>query len=103
MTRPFTDFAAALEEPAEAFLHAPRLPDSVVSRTALVNRLRTSSAPIVLVTAPAGYGKTTVLAQWCARDIRPFAWLTLTPGDDHPVTFLRALVGALRRVTSVDD
>jgi LuxR family maltose regulon positive regulatory protein len=34
-------------------------------------------APFVLLVAPAGYGKTTLLSQWCARDPRPCAWITL--------------------------
>src|SRR3954466_16406662 len=46
-----------------------------ISRTPLVNRLRAAGAfPLVLVVAPAGYGKTTLLAQWAERDARPFAW-----------------------------
>ena len=54
-------------------------------RTALVNRLRASGAPLVTVTAPAGYGKTTLLAQWEARDERPFAWVRLDDDTDPRV------------------
>ena len=68
--------------------------ESIV-RTALVNRLRDSRAPLVVVRAPAGYGKTTVLSQWVARDPRPFAWLGLEEGDDDADTLVRRLGLAL--------
>jgi LuxR family maltose regulon positive regulatory protein len=57
-------------------------PELAVSRTAVVNHLRSHQAPVVLLTAPAGYGKTTVLAQWAARETRRFAWVRLMPGID---------------------
>ncbi|HZE29654.1 MAG TPA: AAA family ATPase, partial [Gaiellaceae bacterium] len=70
-----------------------------VSRTALVNRLRAAGAfPLVLVVAPAGYGKTTLLSQWAGRDVRPFAWVSLDEGDDDPATVLRLVAAALDRV-----
>jgi LuxR family maltose regulon positive regulatory protein len=76
---------------------APR-PGSVW-RTALVNRLRaTRSSRLVAMTAPAGYGKTTVLAQWASRDDRPFAWVTLDERDDEPVVLLRHLAAALNEL-----
>ena len=73
---------------------APR-PGSI-TRTALVNRLRAArSSRIVTVVAPAGYGKTTVLAQWAARDDRPFTWVTIDERDDDPAALLRHLAAAL--------
>jgi LuxR family maltose regulon positive regulatory protein len=54
-----------------------------VSRTPLVNRLRTRHVPVVTLVAPAGYGKTTALAQWAQRDTRRFVWVTLDLGLDH--------------------
>ena len=59
----------------------PHPPDMAVNRTALVNQLRTQAAPVVLVTAPAGYGKSTLLAQWASRDQRPFAWVHVDETD----------------------
>ena len=75
-----------------------------VSRTALVNRLRTDlgGAAVVTIVAPAGYGKTTLLAQWAERDERPFAWVTLDRRDNDPVVFLRDLVAAMAVVGPVD-
>ena len=69
----------------EAKLRAPVIRPGSVPRTALVNRLRASSSyPVVTVLAPAGYGKTTLLAQWAERDPRPFAWLSSDDSDDPP-------------------
>src|SRR5262245_32218451 len=65
-----------------AKIRIPQLRPGTVSRTALVNRLRTAmSTPVMTVTAPAGYGKTTLLAQWAARDSRPFAWVSIDERD----------------------
>jgi LuxR family transcriptional regulator, maltose regulon positive regulatory protein len=74
-----------------------------VSRTALVNRLRAAGAfPCVVVVAPAGYGKTTVLAQWAAKDARPFAWLSIDERDNDPVVLLRHLLAALDSVDPIE-
>jgi LuxR family maltose regulon positive regulatory protein len=54
-----------------------------VARPGLVNRLRAArDTPLVTVVAPAGFGKTTLLWQWAARDERRFAWVTVEDGDD---------------------
>ena len=67
-----------------------------VSRTALVNRLRAAGAfPVVLVTAPAGYGKTTLLAQWAERDARPFAWVTVDERDNDAFVLLKHIAAAV--------
>ena len=87
----------------ESKLRPPGARPGEVSRTALVNRLRVErAAPVVLLVAPAGYGKTTVLAQWAARDERPFAWLSLDERDNDPLVLLRHLAATLGRVAAVD-
>jgi LuxR family maltose regulon positive regulatory protein len=95
------------EVPAEAFA-APsglrRVPErGLVDRPRLARRLVTSSAPIALLVAPAGYGKTAVLGQWEARDERPFAWAAPTAdGPGHPGAV--AVVGAaLHGLGALDD
>ena len=82
----------------EVKLRPPAQRADSVHRTPLVNRLRASGAPLVTVCAPAGYGKTTLLAQWAARDGRPFAWLTVDHGDDDPKALLASLTRAVRRL-----
>ncbi len=57
----------------------------------------------MLVNAPAGYGKTTLITQWVERDGRPFAWLQLDRIHDDPVAFLTYLASALANVLDVDD
>ena len=57
---------------------------------------------MVRVTAPAGYGKTTLLAQWAARDPRPFAWVSLDQRDDDPVSFLTYVAAALDGIHPID-
>ena len=87
----------------ESKLHVPVLRPGVVSRTALVNRLRvTTDCPVVAVTAPAGYGKTTLLAQWAARDKRAFAWVSIDERDNDPVVLLRHLAAAIDKVEALD-
>lgn len=88
---------------ASKFFHpAPRPND--VSRERLVVRLQRGVAagrPLTLISAPAGYGKTTLVAAWLAGSARPHAWLTLDPADDEPGRFLVHLIAALRRLEPV--
>jgi LuxR family maltose regulon positive regulatory protein len=57
----------------------------VVPRVALLDLLEASShAELVVVVAPPGYGKTTLLAQWGDRDPRQFGWLTIEEQDNDP-------------------
>lgn len=52
---------------------------------------------LVLVCAPAGYGKTVLLADWARRGGRPAGWLSLDAGDNDPARFWRHAVAALDR------
>src|SRR3954452_7513381 len=71
-----------------AKIRVPALRPGVVARPALVDRLRREAADVVGLVAPAGYGKTTLLAQWAAAEERPVAWLTLDLRDNDPAVFL---------------
>jgi LuxR family maltose regulon positive regulatory protein len=83
-------------------VHVPVLAPETVSRTALVNRLRAAGAfPLVLVVAPAGYGKTTLLSQWANRDARAFAWVSVDEFDNDPVVFLRNVSAALDHIEPI--
>ncbi len=84
-------------------LAVPFLHSGLVQRTGLVNRLRRASdARVVSVIAPAGYGKTTLLAQWAGRDDRPFAWVSLERRDNDPVALLTYVAAALDGIHPVD-
>jgi LuxR family maltose regulon positive regulatory protein len=88
----------------EAKLGAPVVRPGSVSRAALVNRLRAShAASVVTVSAPAGYGKTTLLAQWSERDERRFAWVSYDDDDNDPLIFTRYVAASLARVQYVDE
>jgi LuxR family transcriptional regulator, maltose regulon positive regulatory protein len=82
----------------ESRIQVPPLRSGMISRTGLINRLRASTTTAVAkVVAPAGYGKTTLLAQWAARDNRRFAWVTADERDNDPVVLLRHIAAALAR------
>jgi LuxR family transcriptional regulator, maltose regulon positive regulatory protein len=90
-------------EPIEFKLHPPSGRPGIVSRTVLVERLLASHAePIVCVVAPAGYGKTTLLAQWAERKGRRVAWVSVDRRDNDPVVLLSYLAVALDRVEPID-
>jgi ATP/maltotriose-dependent transcriptional regulator MalT len=63
--------------PPVVSLHGPRprIRRGTVRRDRLVRTLMQSAGPFVVLRAPAGYGKTTLLSQWAERDDRPFAWI----------------------------
>jgi len=80
-------------------LYIPRLRPNVVSRPRLNERLNEGlHRKLTLISAPAGFGKTTLVSQWLAGGPRPIAWLSLDEGDNDPVRFLTYLVAALRTV-----
>jgi LuxR family maltose regulon positive regulatory protein len=70
-----------------------------VERPALIERLAQARAKLVLVDAPAGYGKTTLITQWrcAATDGRPFAWISIDPDDNDPVSLWSHVAHALHR------
>ncbi|HEX6477763.1 MAG TPA: LuxR C-terminal-related transcriptional regulator [Ktedonobacteraceae bacterium] len=78
-------------------LHVPRPRAQLVSRPELIERLQEGiQGPLTLVSAPAGFGKTTLLAQWLAESGTSVAWLSLEPEDNEPTRFLMYLIAALQ-------
>ena len=82
--------------PAKVGVPTPRL--DIVSRPRLLTRLEASPARVVLVSAPAGSGKTVLLQDWLRQSGAPAAWLSLDALDNEPGRFLLHLGAALRRV-----
>ncbi|HSO49248.1 MAG TPA: AAA family ATPase, partial [Acidimicrobiia bacterium] len=82
----------------------PRLPSGSVVRRKLIHRLRSArETDVIALIAPAGYGKTTLLAQWAESEAGPIAWLTLTRADNDESTLLSHLGMALSRAGLIDS
>lgn len=80
-------------------LYIPHLHPQLVQRRRLIELLHQGmQARLILFSAPTGFGKTTLLAQWLAERQMPAAWVSLEPADNDPVRFLSALIAAMQRV-----
>jgi len=80
-------------------LYIPSPRSQAVRRPRLTERLDAGlSRKLTLISASAGFGKTTLAGQWLAGCGRPAAWLSLDEGDNDPARFLAYLVAALRTV-----
>jgi LuxR family maltose regulon positive regulatory protein len=77
-------------------LYVPRAQPGFVPRPRLTARLDEGLARgVTLVCAPAGYGKSSLVAAWARASAVPVAWLSLDPGDNDPARFWRHVVAAL--------
>lgn len=80
-------------------LYVPKLRQGIVARERLCTSLRRGTqSKLTLISAPAGFGKTTLLAEWLASTNRErgVAWLALDQADNEPSVFWSHLVAALR-------
>jgi LuxR family maltose regulon positive regulatory protein len=95
VSRPALDLAVSK-------LLQPLVRADTIQRSSLIERLaRTDSRPIVSVVAPAGYGKTTLLAQWAQRNGQAFTWVSIDEGDNDPKVLLTYVAEALNAVEPV--
>jgi LuxR family maltose regulon positive regulatory protein len=81
------------------YLPPPRA--KIVLRHRLIERLNeglSSGCKLTLISASAGFGKTTMVSEWIAGCDRRVAWLSLDKGDNDPVRFVSYLVAALRTI-----
>jgi LuxR family maltose regulon positive regulatory protein len=86
----------------ETKLVPPPVRPGTVARGELLERLAGAVASSVVgIFAPAGYGKTTLLAQLIAREQRPVAWVSLDEGDNDPVVLLLHVAVAVDRALSL--
>jgi LuxR family transcriptional regulator, maltose regulon positive regulatory protein len=85
--------------PAAGKFHPPDPRRQWVPRQRLIEHLAAGDAKLALVHAPAGFGKTIAVAQWRAAENqdRAFAWLSLDPGDDDPVSLWSHIIYSLQR------
>jgi LuxR family maltose regulon positive regulatory protein len=80
-------------------LHVPQPRPGFLSRPRLLERLAEATAlELVLVCTPAGFGKTSLLADWARHSRSPVAWLSLDEDDNDPARFWRHVTAALDRV-----
>jgi len=82
-------------------LYIPRLRPNVVSRPRLLEQLNEGlHRKLSLISAPAGFGKTTLVSEWLAGCERAAAWLSLDEGENDPTRFLTYLVAALQTIAA---
>ncbi len=80
-------------------LYRPQQPPGIVERPRLLKRLEHGvDRRLTLVSAPAGFGKTTLLCGWLNRTRLPSSWLSLDSDDNDPRLFLKYLVAALETI-----
>ncbi|RME97043.1 MAG: hypothetical protein D6768_20620 [Chloroflexi bacterium] len=78
-------------------LHRPMVVGDLIERLHLLRRLDMHcDLPLILVSAPAGYGKTTLVNQWLDQAPYPAAWLSLDENDNNVVDFLSYFVAAIQ-------
>jgi LuxR family maltose regulon positive regulatory protein len=86
---------------SKLYAQLPRLDTGIVARPQLIQRLNQGLAlgrQFTFVSAPPGYGKTTLIGDWLRRTKQPAAWLSLDEGDNDPVRFVTYLIAALQRI-----
>ena len=80
-------------------LHIPQPGVNLVPRPRLYEHLDEGlTRKLTLVSAPAGFGKSTLVTEWLSERDRPVAWLSLDEGDNDPVRFWTYLIGAIQTV-----
>src|SRR4051812_39705628 len=95
MSESFTPGFSIADDLLHTKLAPPRLHAAVVPRTGLYTRLdEGATRSLTLVTAPAGFGKTTLLTGWLAERSTPSAWISLDNGDNEPIRFWRYVITA---------
>jgi LuxR family transcriptional regulator, maltose regulon positive regulatory protein len=82
-------------------LHIPAAGNNIVHRSALFEKLNAGlSRKLILVSAPAGFGKTTVVSDWINQNKIPTAWFSLDNGDNDPVDFLSYISSGIQSIHS---
>ena len=82
-------------------LFVPLPPPKIVLRPRLIAQLDEgllARRKLTLISAPAGFGKTSLVTEWLARSDRKVAWLSLDQGDNDPTRFLAYLIAALQTI-----
>jgi LuxR family transcriptional regulator, maltose regulon positive regulatory protein len=89
---------AAAEEMTQRIPDVSRARRHIIKRPRLTRLLDETSARIILLVAPAGYGKTTLAREWLEGSGRPYAWYAATPASADVAALSRSLAQALRKI-----
>ena len=82
-------------------LRIPAARPNLVSRPGLVAELESglqADHALTLISAPAGFGKTTLIREWIDTSERPVAWISVDDGDNDPTSFLTYVIAALNQI-----
>lgn len=97
-------YALPAMEMSDLKLHPPLLRGGLVKRGRLIQRLQDArNARVVTILAPAGYGKTLLLAQWAESEPRPMAWLSLDATDNDPGALASHIAASLMRAGMISE
>ena len=82
-------------------LHIPPAGNNTVHRSELFEKLNTGlSRKLILISAPAGFGKTTVVSDWIEQNKIPTAWFSIDKADNDPVEFLNYIIAGIQSIHS---
>jgi LuxR family maltose regulon positive regulatory protein len=94
---------AAVRDPLiQAKLAVPGVRSGAVGRSGLADVLADAPPALVVVSAPAGYGKTTLMVDWVQRAPARVAWLSLDHRDNSPTALLTLLATAIDQLAPID-
>lgn len=80
-------------------LYIPEPPQGLVQRPRLIERLnKVTQCKLTLISAPAGFGKTTLISEWIFQSRLPVVWVSLDKSDNDPVYFIKYVIAALQRI-----
>lgn len=80
-------------------LHIPSTGPEIVNRSKLINKLNQSlDKKLTLISAPAGFGKTTILVDWINNHKIPAVWFSIDKTDNDPVTFSNYIIAAFQKI-----
>ena len=80
-------------------LHVPSTGEDLVHRSGLFERLNEGlNRKLILISAPAGFGKTTIISDWIKQNEIPTAWFSLDKGDNDPAVFLSYIISGIQNI-----
>jgi LuxR family maltose regulon positive regulatory protein len=80
-------------------LHIPPVGNNIVHRSELFEKLNSGlSRKLILISAPAGFGKTTVVSDWIDQNKIPTTWFSIDNGDNDPIDFLSYIISGIQSI-----